>query len=656
MNRAHTRQWGRAALVRLASLAFLFLPAVCPAQTPPTYTVTTIAGSIPPATGAGVTPTAGYGGDGNLAISATLNGPTSVAIDSKGNMYITDQVNNVIRMVAKSNGYISTVAGRNVAGYGGDGGPATSAVINNPDSIVVDSKGNFYFSDTLNHIVRVVNVSTNVTNTYAGSIDQGKGFSGDGGAATAAALDTPSGIAFDSSGNMYIADSGNQRIREVIAATGVINTIAGDGQQGYLPVGGPALGEHLNGPQQIAVASNGDIYFADSFNNRILKVSGGVVTLIAGSPTAQSGYSGDEGLATNALLNNPSGVAIDTGGNLYICDTFNDVIRVVTPDGKIHTIAGSTNGPTPGYSGDGGPALSALFNEPVSLVVDSAGNLYVCDYGNDIIRKLTPNAAPSGPPPAPAITGVISASGYGALTSIAPGTWIEIYGTHLASTTRLWQTTDFTGIDAPTQLSQTSVSVGGGSAFVEYISPTQINVQVPGTIGLGTQPVIVSTPGGASAAYNINVNLEEPALYAPSIFKIVGVQYVGALFTDLSTYVFPPDSFSGFNSRAAKPGDTIVLYGVGFGSVPGNPPGQIPQASAGLSLPIPPNFYFNGVQAQVTYYGLAPSSIGLYQFNVVVPPLPVPVGTPTPVKLTFSVNENGTQVLGSQTLMTSVEN
>ncbi len=664
INQAPRRRRGRTAMVPLASLAFLYLPALCQAQTPPTYTVTTIAGSIPAAIGRNVTPTAGYGGDGNPAISATLNGPASVAIDSKGNMFIADQVNNVIRMVTASSGNISTVAGTNVSGYGGDGGPATSAQMQSPDTVVVDSKGNFYFSDVLNSAVRVVNTSTRVISTFAGSQSQGTGFSGDGGAATASALNRPAGIFFDTAGNMYIADGGNERIREVTASTGIINTIVGDGQQGYLPVGGAALSAHLDGPRQIAVAANGDIYFADSFNNQIRKVSAGVISLVAGSPAALYGYFGDGGLATNALLNDPTGIALDSAGNLYICDTFNHVIRMVTPDGIIHTIAGSTTGPTPGYSGDGGPALSALFNAPASVIVDSAGNLYVCDYGNDIVRKLTPSSAPSGPPPTPSIKGVISASGFGGMSSIAPGTWIEIYGTNLASATRQWvtsgPTSDFSGINAPTGLNQTTVSVAGQAAFVEYISPNQVNAQVPGNIALGTEPVVVSTPGGASAAFNINVNLQQPGLYAPAQFvSIIGgqqVPWVGALFPDFSTFVFPTGSFSGITSRPAKPGDTIVFFGIGFAPVPGNPPGQIPQASAGLTLPLLPNFYFNGVQAQVTYAGLAPSFIGLYQFNVIVPPLPVPVGTPTPVAVTITVNQNGTQVPGTQTLYTAVEN
>jgi uncharacterized protein (TIGR03437 family) len=619
---------------------------------------------------------AGYGGDTFPALSANLNGPTSLAFDSKGDMYIVDQVNNVIRMVTASTGNISTVAGNNSAGYSGDGKTAVSAQIDAPVSIVVDSKGNFYFSEFNNGVVRMVNTS-GIISTFAGSATAGRGFSGDGGAATAAAMFSPTGIAFDSSGNMYISDFGtysdlnfvgNDRIREVVAVHGHYQYIVvGSGTVGFANGGGSALAANLNGVAQIALDSHGNLYLADSFNNEIRKVvlATGTISTFAGSSTAAYGYSGDGGLATDALLNNPTGVAVDGAGNVYISDTFNDVIRVVTPDGNIHTVAGSVaNAPNPGYTGDGGPALSAQLAEPNSLTFDSAGNLYVADFGNNVIRKLVPTSGVGTGAPAPAIrsaNGVISASDFGALPSIAPGSWIEIYGTNLAATTREWATSDFSGVNAPQSLNNTTVSIGGHSAFVEFISPTQVNVQVPDTIGLGTQPVVVGTTAGNSAAYNVNVNLEEPALYAPAAFKILGVPYVGALFPDLSTYVFPPDSFSGFNSRAAKPGDTIVFYGVGFGPVPGNPPGTIPQVANGLTLPIAPKFYFNGVQAQVTYAGLAPQTattgyIGLYQFNVIVPPLTVPVGTPTAVAVTFTVNENGTNVAGTQTLYTSVEN
>ena len=656
-------------MVRLAAILWFSLPVLCQAQTPPTFTVKTIAGTVPANPGPGAAPTVGYTGDGAVATSATLNGPTSVVVDSKGNLYIADQTNNVIRMVTASTGNIATVAGIVTTGFSGDGGPATSAQINYPDSMALDTKGNYYFSDVENGAVRMVN-NSGVISTVAGSSAQGVGFTGDGALATQSSLYQPSGIAVDSAGNIYIADSGNYRIREVTASNSDINTIAGSGNVGFSNEGGVATAAHLDGTRQLAVDANGNLYFADSFNNQIRKLTpqaggGYVISLVAGNAQALSGFAGDGGLAINAYLDNPTGVAVDKAGNLYICDTFNDRIRMVTPDGIIHTIAGTTGAnPTPGYSGDGGPALSALFNEPMSLFVDAAGNLYVADYGNDIIRILTPNAPPSGPGPAPLIrtaNGVISASDFGALTSIAPGSWIEIYGSNLAPTTREWANSDFTGINAPTSLNLTTVSVGGQSAFVEYISPTQVNAQVPGTIGLGSQPVVVSTPAGSSTAFNINVTLQQPGLFAPAVFKIVGKPYVGALFPDGVTYVFPTDSFAGIPSRPAKPGDVIVIYGIGFGPVPGNPPGQIPQTANGLTLPILPKFYFGGVQAQVQYAGLAPQTattgyIGLYQFNLIVPSISVPAGQVAAVPLTFTVNENRTDVPGAQTLYTAVQN
>jgi uncharacterized protein (TIGR03437 family) len=663
-NSARVSRWNRASLVRLATVACVLSTALCRAQTPPVFTITTIAGTGP---GSGIT-SAGYTGDGGAATSAELHGPTGVVLDSSNNLYIADQANNVIRKVSGGNistvaGVLSTTGSAGTAGYSGDGGQATIAEINFPDSLAVDSKGNFYFSDVLNGAVRMVN-SSGVISTFAGSSAQGSGFSGDGGLATNASLDKPAGLTIDSAGNVYIADSGNFRIREVTASNGDINSIAGTGNEGFYNGGGVATAAHLDGTREIAIDAAGDLYLADSINNEVRKVviSSGAISTVAGSAAAMAGFSGDEGLATNALLNHPDGVAVDSAGNLYICDTFNQRIRMVTPDGNIHTIAGTG---APGFSGDGGAALSAQFDEPVSLSVDAAGNLYVADLGNNVIRKLTPSSGPGKPPAAPLIrssNGVISASDFGALSSVAPGSWIEIYGSNLAPATRSWclvppatatcKVSDFTGIEAPTALNLTNVSVDGKAAFIEYISPTQVNAQVPGTVGLGSKPVTVSTPAGTSPAFSININLQEPGLYAPAPFQIVGKQYVGALFTDLTTYVFPTGSFSGIASRPAKSGDTIVLYGIGFGPVPGNPPGQIPQAANGLTLPILPKFYFGGVEAQVTYAGLAPSFIGLYQFNVVVPA----VAASDAVPLTFTVNINGSDVAGTQTLYTAVQN
>jgi uncharacterized protein (TIGR03437 family) len=638
------RQWKRAAGVLLAASASVLLPALCQAQTPPVYTVTTIVG-----TGAG-----GYTGDGAAANAAEINGPSGVALDSKGNIYIADQFNNVIRMVTVSNGNIATVAGDHTGGYSGDAAAAVDAKISSPDSLAVDSKGNIYFSDVDNFVVRMVTASTGYISTVAGNNLLGAGDSGDGALATSAQLDKPAGVAVDPSGNLYIADSSNNEIRLVTQSTGDISIFAGTGYAGFAAPGGVAKAAKLNAPRQIALDAKQVLYIADTKNNQIRKVAGGIISLVAGSNTAQPGYFGDGGPATSALLDHPTGVAVDTAGNVYIADSFNNAIRMVTANGYIYTIAGNGK-PVGGYTGDGGLALSAQFDEPTALAVDGSGNVYIADLVNNAIRLLTPNSGPAGPGPAPAIRttgnpGVQSASDFGYFQTVAPGSWIEIYGANLAADTRPWNTNDFTGINAPTSLDRTTVTIGGQSAFVDYISPTQVNAQVPGTIGTGPLAVTVTTAAGTSNSYTVTAKLQQPGLWAPAEFSIVGTPYVAAQFTDLSTYVFPTGSFAGITSRPAKPGEIVVVYGIGFGPVPGNPPGQIPQAANGLTLPVQPKFYFGGVQAQVQFAGLVASDIGLYQFNLIVPNIP----NNNAVPLTFTVNVNGTDMPGTQTLYTAV--
>jgi len=660
MNPVRLPRWNRAAV--LLGVASLLLPALSLAQTPPVYTINTIIGSGPSVAGPG------YTGDGGTALTAQLNAPTSVVLDSKGNIYIADQANNVIREV--SNGNISTVAGYGTGGYSGDAGLAASAALNAPDSLAFDKQGNYYFSEVRNNVVRKVTVSTGDIGPVAGKFSLGAGDLGDGFAATAAELNGPSGVAIDGSGNIYIADSIDAKIRLVTASTGNIGTYAGTGTYGFYGNGGPAIAAHLNYPRQIAFNpnGNGDLYIADSLSNQIRKISvaGGtpVISLVAGDPAGNPGFSGDGGPAAGALLDHPDGVAVDASSNVYICDTFNNRIRMVTPDGIIHTIAGYTL--LPGWTGDGGPALSAQFKEPTSIWVDGSGNLYVADLGNNVIRKLTPNTGPPAPAPAPVIRttgnpGVQSAGDFGAFATVAPGSWIEIYGTNLAPVTRSWATADFSGNNAPTTLGVTTVTIGGQGAFIDYISPTQVNAQVPGTVGLGPQPVTVNTPSGTSNTYKVTVNYEQPGLLAPTEFHTPqGQQYAIAQLagTAGTTYVFPKGEFAGVNSQPAAPGQTIVLYGIGFGPVPGDPPGQIPQSLPPLLSPAP-KFYFGSgiakVQATVNFAGLAAPDIGLYQFNVVVPNISCGT-TCDAVPLTFTVNIDGTDVPGTQTLYTAVQN
>ena len=217
-----------------------------------------------------------------------------MAVDASGNLYIADTGNNRIRKVSAT-GIITTVAGNGSAGYSGDGGPATSAQLDGPEGVAVDGSGNLYIADTCNNRIRKVS-ATGIITTVAGN--GSAGYSGDGGPATSAQLSLPAGVAVDGSGNLYIADSGNNRIRKV-SATGIITTVAGNGSPGYSGDGGPATSAQLNQPAGVAVDASGNLYIADSSNNRIRKVSAtGIITTVAGN--GFDGYSGDGGPATSA--------------------------------------------------------------------------------------------------------------------------------------------------------------------------------------------------------------------------------------------------------------------------------------------------------------------------------------------------------------------
>jgi uncharacterized protein (TIGR03437 family) len=259
--------------------------------------------------------------------------------------------------------------------------------------------------------------------------------------------------------------------------------------------------------------------------------------------------------------------------------------------------------------------------------------------------SLVLSSSATGGAPSIASGGVVSAGAFGGFTSIAPGSWIEIYGSNLASDTRGWTGTDFNGSNAPTSLDNVMVTVGGQNAFIDYISPGQVNAQVPSNVGTGSQPIIVSNSNGSSAAYSIVVNATEPGLLAPASFNINGTAYVVATFSD-GTYVLPTGAIVGVNSRPANPGDTVIMYGVGFGPVtPNIPAGQIVGQANTLALPF--TMSIGGVPATLTYFGLAPSYVGLYQFNVVIPNM----DSNGAAQVTFSLN--GT--LGSQTLYLAVQ-
>ena len=330
------------------------------------------------------TGTAGYTGDGGAATSANIRRPEGVAVASNGDVYFSDTANHAIRKVAAATGIITTVAGTGSPGSTGDGGAATAATLSSPEDVAVTSIGDLYIADTGNHEIRKVTASTGIITTVAGNGSPGS--LGDGGAATAARLNSPRGIAVASNGDLYIGDRSNNKVRKVTASTGVITTYAGTGTAGYLGDVGAATSARLNQPEGVALASNGDLYIADVSNNVIRKVtaSTGIITTFAGTGTA--GSTGDGGLATSAQLNAPQAVDMNGAGDLYIADTGNHKIRRVATGGTISTVAGTG---TAGSSGDGGPSTAAQLNSPRGVAVTSAGDFYIGDRSNNKIRKVS---------------------------------------------------------------------------------------------------------------------------------------------------------------------------------------------------------------------------------------------------------------------------
>jgi sugar lactone lactonase YvrE len=330
--------------------------------------------------------------NGARATDQAIGSPSSIAIDRAGGFYISGaDLNRVYRVSA--DGKITLVAGNGSYGFAGDGGPATSAQLYNATGVAVDSVGNLFIADTANNRIRKVDTS-GIIITVAGN--GFNGMSGDGGLATLAELNYPRGVAVDSVGNLFIADGDNSRIRKV-DTSGIITTVAGDGYMhpnGDIGDSGPATLAQLNYPTGVAVDSIGNIFIADTNNNRIRKVdTSGIITTVAGSgPSAYiGGYSGDGGSATLAQLSSPTGVAVDSTSNLLIADRGSHRICKISNIGNIAAIAG--NG-YEGFGGDGGPATSAQLDQPTGVAVDSKGNIYIADTNNNRIRKVSkPNTS-----------------------------------------------------------------------------------------------------------------------------------------------------------------------------------------------------------------------------------------------------------------------
>jgi sugar lactone lactonase YvrE len=330
--------------------------------------------------------TRGYAGDGGPATSAELNQPYAVAVDSSDNIYVADTDNSLIRKV-DSSGNITTVAGNHNsgAGFSGDPGSATDATLNQPCGLAIDASGNIYIADTVNYVIRKVDLSGNIS-TVAGT-HRVSGFTGDGGPATSAVLGLFYGIAIGSAGDLFIADQGNNVVWMVDHSTGNISTVAGNHTKGagYSGDGNQATQAELNTPFAVAVDVSGDIYIADTYNNVIRRVDlSGVIATVAGNTIR--GYSGDGGPATEAELDRPTGVTVDAAGNVYVSDA-GTLVRKIDTSGNITTVAGNYHLGA-GYAGDGNVATAAKLDGPMGLATDSLGNLLIADEGSSRIRKV----------------------------------------------------------------------------------------------------------------------------------------------------------------------------------------------------------------------------------------------------------------------------
>ncbi len=593
---------------------------------------------------------AGFSGDGGAAIHAVLNRPVAVSMDASGDLYIADSMNSRIREITPA-GIIGTVAG-NGGVFLGDGGPAASAELTHVNGVTTDLPGNLYIADGGNNRVRRVTPDGTI-GTVAGNGQSG--FSGDGGPAASAQLFDPLAVTMDSAGNLFVADAGNNRIRKVTPA-GTISTVAGIAQLvsygGFSGDGGPAISAGLSEPEGLAVDAAGNLYIADFGNNRIRKVTpGGIISTVAGN--GQAGFSGDGGPAINAQLNNPTGVAVDAAGNLYIADFRNHSIRKVDTTGTISTVAGNQQG---SFSGDGGPATLAALCFPRAVAVDAAGRLYITDSGNNRIRKVDTKgtistvagngaadfSGDSGPstcaalqlnyndydkvgggaaldaagnlyiadwlnqrvrkvtPPAlPCLSAAVNSASY-LIGSSSPGSLVSLFGYDLTADGQ-----------------SSAVTVNNISAPLLYVSSTLINAQVPFETALGTLPIEVSRGIGGNATSSLIVAAASPGIFTMN----VSGSSQGAIVTSTGEVAAPAGSLSGQSARPARRGELISIFLTGLGDVTNRPP-------IGAPARIPPPFSetilkaavsIGGVSATPSFAGLAPLFVGLYQENVLVP-------------------------------------
>jgi uncharacterized protein (TIGR03437 family) len=544
-----------------------------------------------------ITTVAGNGGAGfadGSGTAAQFNNPNGIAIDSKGVLYVADTTNNRIRTI--TSGTVATIAGTGLLGGSGNGSAATGATLSGPGGLTVDSSGTIYIADTGNNQIRKISGGT--ISLFAGTGNAQ--YNGDNGPATNADVNGPTGVALDSAGNVYIADTINSLVRKV-DKNGIITS--------YIGGTGPTAGR-LSHPTALCLDSTGALYVADSNNQRIIKFANNVFTVFAGTGT--KGFSGDGGPATKATLNNPVGIALDSAGNLYIADSNNSRIRKVTPDGTIFTIAGKGGA---SYSGDNGPALNAGLTFPRGVAVDTQGNVYIADTQSHAIRILTPTL------PTIAAGGVGNAASFAARFS--PGALATVFGTGFGTTTV--QPDE----PLPVSVAGVSVTINGKAAPIYYLSPTQINFQVPwSTATTGTASVVVNVTGGNSNTVSVPLSAA-----APGLFYLPG----GAAIVQNQDY-----SLNDPSNPAAR-GSTIIAYLTGSGPVSqAQTDGVSASATTLVNMTAAYSATIGSATGQVSFAGLAPGYIGLVQMNIVVPTTLAPGTYPLTITVAGDTSNSAT--------------
>jgi len=579
------------AAMRLRTVFFLAACLFAAIGTVWTQTITTVAGNG----------TAGYSGDGGPATQAAINGAPAIATDSFGNLYIADQNNNRVRRVDPK-GVITTVAGNGTQGFSGDGGPAAQAELNYPAGVCTDAAGNLYIGDVGNFRIRKVDTSGKIT-TVAGNGVQGGG--GDGGPAVQASMYIPIRCVVDATGNLYVTDQSGQKIR-MISPAGIISTFAGNGTNAgphsigtYSGDGGPAITASLNNPTAITVDSAGNIYFSDQYNQRIRKVDkNGTITTIAGNGTA--GFSGDNGPATSAALNYPGGLFADQNGDIYFADDVNNRVRKISGS-AITTVAG--NG-AQGFSGDNGPALQAEFNGQFGVALDAAGNVFIADSANNRIRKVSSLAA--GTPPK--ITAASVTNGASFQSGISAGALISIFGTNLSN--NVHGIAGFNAVPLPTTLAGASVLIGGTAIplfdVINIDGTEQINAQAPFEIaGQPNVNIVINNGRAQNTAVQLAVSAAQPGIF------LLGGGNGAFLHADESVVT---------EASPASPGEVLLMFCTGLGAV--TPPGTTGALASSTTLSysnLIPAVTVGNNAASISFYGLAPALVGLYQINFTVP-------------------------------------